>query len=178
MHRGCTRRTARGSRHAGRFGWSRGVRTPREMGAAIIFEDFGPRGVPRGSEVRAGTTGQRARNLLSDLANRKCFRSGFTDSVRSIVAPRPTTESPLWHPPKGAPREPSTSCQSRRAAAMARASRRQRLRRRHPSRVSRIPPLRQDRNNLSLPRSFPSTFSHLTLVDLGPNRTPLTNFLT
>lgn len=40
----------------------------------------------------------------------------------------------LWHPPKGAPREPSTSCcQSCRAAAMARASRSQRLRRRHPS---------------------------------------------
>ena len=40
----------------------------------------------------------------------------------------------LWHPPKGAPREPSTSCcQSCRAAAMARASRLQRLRRRHPS---------------------------------------------
>lgn len=47
----------------------------------------------------------------------------------------------LWHPPKGAPREPSTSCcQSCRAAAMARASRSQRLRRRHPSHAADILP--------------------------------------
>lgn len=115
---------------------------------SILTSRTDPRGCPAGA-TRPPT---HARNLLSDLANGKCFRSGFRDDVRSIVAQRPATESPLWHPPKGAPREPSTSCQSRRAAAMARASRPQRLRRRHlvprrrPDATSSL--LRQDRTNL------------------------------
>lgn len=82
-------------------------------------------------------------NLLMRPCDRKCFRSAGSGAKRTInrCAETSNRDDTLWHPPKGAPREPSTSCcQSCRAAAMARASRSQRLRRRHPSHAADILP--------------------------------------
>ncbi|KAG7198380.1 hypothetical protein KM043_005771 [Ampulex compressa] len=89
---------------------------------------------PRGAHFSAAQPSSERRRpgeLVGATSSRNSSSGSTTTTINSLEWC--AVQGDGLAPPKGAPREASTSCEGRRAAAMARASRRQRLRRRHPS---------------------------------------------